>query len=185
MSDIAILKEMIQKSATVPLEEHNDKKKVILKEPDDDYAVTIYGMPDDEQVIVIKADAFPAPKAVFIGSKGECKRADFVIIADTGPKKVILYIEMKAGKGEALKDILAQLKGAKCFVAYCREIGQLFWKQQNFLEDYGDRFLSIKNIKLSKKKTRFDPNPHFCSDIQILKRNGSSFQFNDLIQCQR
>lgn len=93
---------------------------------------------------------------------------------------------MKAGKGESQKDIIAQLKGAKCFVAYCREIGQLFWGKPNFLNDYDDRFVSIKNIKLSKKKTRWDnaPTPD-VPDIQILKRSGASFQFNDLIQCKR
>jgi hypothetical protein len=184
MSDIAILKEMIKDTATVSLEERKGKKQVILKEPDANYSVTIDGMPDDEQVIVIKADAFTSPKAVFIGSKGECKRADFVIIAD-GKKKVILCIEMKAGNGESDKHITAQLKGAKCFVAYCREIGQLFWNKPNFLKDYEYRAVSIKNITLSKQKTRFDPTPHFFSDIQILRRKGSFFQFNDLIQCQR
>lgn len=180
MSDIAILKEMIKESARVPLKEHKGKNQVILKEPDADYSVTIDGMPDEDQVIVIKADDFPAPTNIFNGSNGECKRADFVIIADD-KKKVILYIEMKAGNG---KDTTQQLKGAKCVVAYCREIGQLFWNQPNFLKDYDDRAVSIKNIKLSKKKTRFDPTPHFFSEIRILKRNGSFFQFNDLI-CQR
>ena len=186
MSDIAILKEMIQESAKVPLvEDSYGKKKVTLREPPPaDYSVTIHGMPNDDQVIIIKADAFPAPKTVFIGSKGECKRADFVIIAD-GKKKVILCIEMKAGKGESETDIIAQLKGAKCFVAYCREIGQLFWNKPNFLKDYEYRFVSIKNIKINKTSTRFDPTPHFFSDIQILKRIGSYFQFNDLIQCKR
>jgi hypothetical protein len=99
MSDIAILKEMIKESARVSLKDGKAKKQLILNEPwPADYYVTIYGMPDDDQVVVIKADAFTSPQAVFIGSKGECKRADFVIIADTGKKKVILCIEMKAGK---------------------------------------------------------------------------------------
>lgn len=66
-SDIAILKEMIKESATVPLEERNGKKQIILNEPDDNYYITIYGMPDEDQVIVIKADIFTSPKAVFIG----------------------------------------------------------------------------------------------------------------------
>lgn len=187
MSDIAILKEMIQESATVPLVEHKGKKQVILKEPPPaDYSVTIDGMPDDAQVIVIKADAFPAPKTVFINSKGECKRADFVIIADTGKKKVILCIEMKAGKGEP-SEIIQQLLGARCLVAYFRKLGELFWNQPNFLKDYEYRFVCIKNIKLPKKKTRFDPTPHFFreSGIQILNRDGSYFQFNDLSQCKR
>lgn len=186
MSDIAILKEMIKESARVSLKDRKAKKQVILNEPPPaDYSVTIDGMPDDDQLVVIKADAFTSPQAVFIGSKGECKRADFVIIADTGQKKVILCIEMKAGKGESETDIIGQLKGAKCFVAYCQEIGQLFWNKPNFLKDYEYRFVSIKNIKLNKTSTRFNPTPHFFSDIQILKRSGSNFQFNDLIQCKR
>lgn len=186
MSDIAILKEMIKESARVSLKDGKTKKQVILNEPGPpDYSVTIDGMPDDDQVVVIKADAFTSPQAVFIGSKGECKRADFVIIADTGKKKVILCIEMKAGKGGTETEINEQLKGAKCFVAYCQEIGKLFWNKENFLKDYEYRFVSIKNIKLNKKSTGSNPTPHFFSDIQILKRSGSYFQFNDLIQCKR
>ncbi|MCP2732013.1 hypothetical protein [Limnofasciculus baicalensis] len=54
MSDIAILKEMINETATVPL--LSDKNKVILKEPEPaNYSVTIDGMPDDDKVIIIKA----------------------------------------------------------------------------------------------------------------------------------
>jgi len=46
-----------------------------------------------------KADAFKSPGAVFQDSRGECKRADFVIIADGIHKKTILCIEMKAHQG--------------------------------------------------------------------------------------
>lgn len=49
MSDIAILKEMIKETATVPLENHYNKKKVILREPPPaNYSVTIHGMPNDD-----------------------------------------------------------------------------------------------------------------------------------------
>lgn len=152
-SDIAILKQMIKPTATVPLKENYQKKLVTLKEPSDNYEITIYGMPDDDEVIVIKVDAFRAPTTVFQGNRGECKRADFIIIADTDKKKVILCIEMKGGnKTSKEKDIIQQLKGAQCFIAYCRAIGQSFWAQQNFLSGYEYRFVSIKDIKIAKKK---------------------------------
>ncbi|MEW5856147.1 MAG: hypothetical protein AB1861_01975 [Cyanobacteriota bacterium] len=155
MSDIAILKEMIEDTATVPLEKRNSKKQVTLTEPPPaNYSVIISGMPDEDEVIIIKADAFSSPNAVFKGNHGECKRADFVIIADTDKKKVILCIEMKAGKGGTEAEIIQQLKGAQCFVAYCREIGQSFWNQLNFLKGYEYRFVSIKEISIPKKPTR-------------------------------
>jgi hypothetical protein len=185
MSDIAILKEMIKESATVPLEDDKGKKRVILKEPPPaNYYVTIDGMPDDAQVIVIKADAFPAPRNIFNGSNGECKRADFVIIADTATEKIILCIEMKKNKDQN-KTIIQQLIGAKCFIEYCKEIGKAFWKRQNFLDGYQYRFVSIAHIPISKRKTRFAPNPKYFSEMKILQINGSYFQFNDLIQCKR
>ncbi len=154
MSDIAILKEMIQDDVTVPLEESEDnKKKVTLSESDSDYDVTIVGMPND--VIVIKADAFKSSDGVFVGSKGERKRADFVIIANNGSKKVVVCIEMKRkSKTSPLSEVVQQLKGAQGFVAYCQAIGKLFWEQQNFLDGYIYRFVSIRNIGIAKKMTR-------------------------------
>jgi hypothetical protein len=188
MSDIAILKEMIQETATVSLENDLDgRNKVILREPKPpNYYVTIYGMPDDDNVIIINADEFKSPDTIFKGNKDECKRADFIIIADTGKEKVILCIEMKAGKGGSTT---AQLQGAKCFVAYCREIGQSFWNHSNFLKDYKLRFISIKNIT-RKGKTRFDPrgidpNQNLASKLKILHRSGKSFEFNHLVHCQK
>ena len=122
LTDIAILKEMINETATVSLQNRHNKMQVTLTEPPPaNYSVTINGMPDDDDVIVIKADAFNSPKTVFKGNRGECKRADFVIVADTENKKVILCIEMKGGKGGSEKEIIQQLKGAQCFVAYCQK----------------------------------------------------------------
>lgn len=60
MSDIAILKEMIKDTATVPLTKNNYGKNTVILEESNDYSVTINGMPDNEQVIVIKTDAFKA-----------------------------------------------------------------------------------------------------------------------------
>jgi hypothetical protein len=174
MSDIAILKEIIQKTARVPLEEDiYGKRKVILTETSPpNYSVTINGMPDDDQVIIIKSDNFVEPKAVFQDLQGECKRADFVIIANTEKKKVIFCIELKSGNSNN-KEILQQLKGAYCFTIYCREIGRVFWEKPDFLKDYEYRFISIKKI-LQNKTPVFEYNNIMIDKIPRLMLKISS-----------
>ncbi|NEP13540.1 MAG: hypothetical protein F6K14_25710 [Symploca sp. SIO2C1] len=187
MSDIAILKEMIQETATVPLEKRYSKNQVTLTEPPPaNYSVTIYGIPDEDEVIIIKADTFSSPNAVFKGNYGECKRADFVIIADSDKKKVrkvILCIEMKGGKGGTEKEIIQQLKGAQCFVTYCREIGKSFWNQRNFLKGYEYRFISIRDISISKKPTRTSAKvgTHDRPDRMLKITSPNHLQFNHLL----
>jgi hypothetical protein len=186
MSDIAILKEMIRDLSTVTLVPSQTRNKVILTEPQPpNYSVTIDGMPDEENVIVIKADDFKSPSTIFRGDHGECRRADFVIIADTGKKKVILCIEMKAGQSGRAYDILQQLEGARCFAEYCKEIGKSFWKQPEFLTDYEYRFVSIKNIGIKKQRSIIESSSNAVSKTPFSIKNGLRFQFNDLIQCRK
>ena len=157
MSDMDILQQMIRSSARLDLTDYYDKKQVTLTEPQcPTSVVTISGLPDD--VIVIKADDFKSPDAIFNGSHGECKRADFLIIADSGDKKIILCIEMKARKSPE-NDIIKQLTGTQCFVAYIREIGKSFWKQPSFLNSYAYRFVSISHTSIAKSKTRTTRTP--------------------------
>ncbi|MBE3144112.1 MAG: hypothetical protein IMZ61_09350 [Planctomycetes bacterium] len=152
MSDIGILQEMIKDAAKVSLTSVGNRKQVTLTESQQaGSSVTIYGLPDE--VVVIKADAFRSPDTVFNGSRGECKRADFVIVADTVNRKIILCIEMKATKGP-LQEIIHQLTGTRCFVAYCREIGLGFWNKRDFLDGYTQRFITIGHTSIPKKKTR-------------------------------
>lgn len=189
LTDIAILKEMINKTATVSLEDDgygknkkNKKNKVILREPPPaNYDVTIYGMPDDHEVIIINADKFKSPDTVFKGNRGECKRADFVIVADTGKKKVILCIEMKATKGSE-KEIILQLTGAQSFVAYCQVIGKAFWRQPKFLDKYQYRFVSIGHISIPKQRTRIErPTAnHDCPERMLKIDWPHHLQFNHL-----
>jgi hypothetical protein len=81
--------------------------------------------------------------------------ADFVIIADTDTKKVILCIEMKMKTETSTeKKIIEQLKGAKCFATYCQKIGKEFWAQPTFLDSYVYRFVTIRNINIHKRPTR-------------------------------
>lgn len=152
MQDSEILSQMIKASARVPLEKRYKKLIVTLTEPPPaDYSVIIGSMPDD--AVVIKVDAFPSPDAVFSGSKGECRRADYVIVSQS--RKRILYIELKKNK-DSFKEVVQQLTGAKCFVSYCKAVGKSFWKERDFLEDYQHRFVSIGRISSSKNKMRED-----------------------------
>ena len=171
MSDIAILKEMLKDSVTVTLEPNPYdiiKNQVTLQEPD--YAVIIAGMPAESEVVVIKTDAFISPNAVFKNSKHECKRADFVIIANTNNHKVIICIELKARSTTSKEqEIIQQLKGAKCFVAYCQEIGKMFWEDNSFLNNYDYRYVSIRNIGISLKPSRNKKEPIHDQPEKMLK----------------
>jgi hypothetical protein len=108
-----------------------------------------------------------------------------VIIADTGRKKVILCIELKAGKGGQTHEILQQLEGARCFTEYCKEIGESFWNRPEFLTGYEYRFVSIKNISVKKKRSIIESGGNAASKTPFLVRKGSCFQFNDLTQCKK
>lgn len=154
MPDLVILQQMIKDEAKVPLIETNGKISVFLSEPQcPSSSVTIKGMPAN--AIVIKADAFKSPNTVFSNVKGECKRADFVIVSNENNKKRIIFIEMKASKDSA-NIIIKQLTGAKCFIHYCQEIGKSFWMQNDFLVGYSYRFISIGHTSISKRQTRID-----------------------------
>ncbi len=70
MTDIDILNEMIKNSAKVALEDHYDKKKVTLTEPQClGTSVIITNIP--EESVVIKVDAFKSPDSVFNGHHGQ------------------------------------------------------------------------------------------------------------------
>lgn len=155
MFDLDILHEMIKDTVKLPLKDHYGKYRIELSEPQrPSSSVTIYGLP--AETIAIRADALQSPKTMFSNTRGECKRADFVVFANTNRKRVILYIEMKATKGSE-EEIKQQLKGAKCFVAYCREIGRVFWDKRDFLDGYVERFVSIAHTSIIKRPTRVTP----------------------------
>ena len=193
LSDIDILKKMINKQATVQLKEQLDGKRikysVTLTEPQHSYSVTIDRIPNDD-VIVIDVDTyFPAPSKIFTAEKGQCKRADFVIVTNTGTEKIILCLEIKKTK-DSQSTIIKQLTGAQCFVAYCKEIGKAFWHKHNFLDAYQYRFVSIAHLPINKKTTQIksssnknpDSNEIHDSPNRMLKISGSgSLRFDRLI----
>ena len=160
MSDLAILHELISKMAQAQLQGQNGRKGMILEERGDEgqagYTVYLRNVPDD--VIAIKADQFPPPNRIFQNSKGECKRADYVLVAQTETTNWIIYIEMKAGPSGSREEVVQQLKGAECLLAYFRAVGRKFWPNPRFLheEHYKQRFVVINKIKGEKRPTRLE-----------------------------
>ena len=155
MTELDILKRMIKESAKVNLESRSssDKTSVILKEPQSPTSeVTIYGLPLD--AIVIKVDAFKSPDTILTETRGQRKRADYIIVSNKDGKKNILHIEIKTTKGKE-KDIIKQLKGSVCFVGYCKEIAKEFWHENDFLSEFNPRFVSITRTgSIPKRRTR-------------------------------
>ena len=152
VNDITILQEMLNTGAQVPLQQREEKCSVTLKDKQAKTSVEITDLSDDS--IVIRAEAFKPP-TVFKGSKGERRRADFVIVSNAATGKWIICIETQAGTGKDPEDVKQQLRGAQCFIRYCKCIGKSFWKSEKFLDDYQYRFVSISDININKQSTRF------------------------------
>ena len=180
MTDFDILRDLIREKALAPVEESQYGKKIIVlkesgKQQGSGYSLSIGNLPDE--VIAFKADLFPAPNEIFQNTKKECKRADFVLVASNNKKNWIVYIEMKSGNTASQADIQAQLRGAQCLVAYCRSIGQAFWREPKFLQEknYRQRFISVKNISINKKPTLPPPRSRSWNTPENMKKfNGSS-----------
>jgi len=185
MPHITILKEMLKETAIVPLEDHpygKSTKQVTLEEQWQ-YSILINGLPPEEQVVVFKTDDYPAPIDIFKGDKGECKRADFVIICDTETIKVILFIELKAKSSTSTKKhIIQQLKGSQCVVKYSQEIGKLFWNS-TFLNDFQYRFVCLRGINIAKRQTLAIKTStiHDCPENMLTINNPKRLEFKKLI----
>jgi len=155
-TDIEVLHKIIVDDAKLKLQEKYGKLNVILNEPQcSGSLVTICNLP--ENIIVINLDSYWSIDKMFTHDKGQCKRADFVIIANDN-QGVIIHIEIKKKKSLE-KIIIQQLTGSKCFILFCQNIGQAqaFWNRTSFLNDYVHRYVSIRNISISKKTTRIPP----------------------------
>lgn len=162
MNDIEILKEMLISNAQVSLQQQQGGfPSVELTDRQANTTVEIKGLPRDS--VVIRAEDFEDPLTVFAGSKGERRRADFVIVSNGERGKWIICIETQAGNYKSRKEVIEQLKGALCFMHYCKCIGKEFWEWEEFLDGYQYRFISMIDVNSNKgtKKTR-----HYSPHIQ-------------------
>lgn len=155
VNDIQILQEMLNSDAQVMLQPGEDKPSVRLTDSQSGTTVEVKGLPHDS--IVIKADHFKGPFAVFNKDLENIrKRADFVIVSnDEHERKWIICLETKGGN-KTRSEVTAQLKGAKCFLSYCKCIGKSFWESEEFLDDYEYRFVSVVRLN-DPRKRRTEP----------------------------
>lgn len=124
MNDIEILTEMFSCKVLVPLHyEGHRPPSVELTDKKSKGTVNIKGLPHNS--IVIRAEDFDDPLAVFNCSRGECRRADFVIVSNDA-KRWIICVEIQDGNRKEPREVIEQLKGALCFMNYCKCIGEEF-----------------------------------------------------------
>ena len=154
MSDLDVLKRLIQGKALITLEDHyNGKKKVTLREPQTENSyLELHNVPYDS--LVIDLDSAFSNDNFFQGSQGECKRADFIIVSEDIKK--IVFIEMKRATAP-LKNIIKQLKGSLCAFEYTQSIIKHFFGKNDYLRDYEHRYVSVTQTGLKKRKTEMTP----------------------------
>jgi hypothetical protein len=151
MTCFELVDKMLADGARVRPERYYGKFKVTLLEPGSaDSAATIFDLPED--AIVIRLDESIDLARIFRGAYGECKRADFIIVAERGDSVVIVYIEMKRSSDKRV-EIVRQLQGARCFVHYMQTLGKAFAKHRTFLDSAKHRFVSIKHTGRRKRRT--------------------------------
>ena len=155
VNDIQILREMINSDTQVTLQLGQSRPSVKLVDSQSGTTVEVKGLPHNS--IVIKADRFKGPFAVFNKDLENIrKRADFVIVSnDEHERKWIICLETKGGN-KTRSEVAAQLKGAKCFISYCKCIGKSFWESEEFLDDYEYRFVSVVRLN-DPRKRRTEP----------------------------
>ena len=113
----------------------------------------IKGVPPES--IVIRSEIFEEPLTIFNGTKGERKRADFVIVSnDENDRKWVICIETQEMDSKLASHVIQQLKGAYCFISYCKCVGKSFWNSNSFLNDYEYRFVSIVEINPNRSKRK-------------------------------
>ena len=106
---------MLNPNVQVALQSGQGRPSVELTDPQSGAAIKIKGVPPNS--IIIRAEDFENPLTIFKGSKGERKRADFVIVSnDENDKKWVICIETQEMDSKLASHVIQQLKGASCFV---------------------------------------------------------------------
>ncbi|WP_017304019.1 hypothetical protein [Spirulina subsalsa] len=169
-TDYRILSELITDQARIKPEIGDyGNLQITLTETNEsiNYSISFQSVP--ENIFVFKSDEFPAPKTIFNDSKNECKRADYIIFVERRDEKYAIFLELKLGN-DTNTSIIEQLKGSLGLFGYCRKIGQVFWSEEGFLENYRICFVAIKNIpseRIKKTKPRYDRNQPLCHTEDI------------------
>lgn len=178
MNDIQVLREMLVQDAQVSLCQGKGNPSVDLADGQAKTEVKIKGLPSDS--VVVRSEKFNEPTKLFQGTKGEQKRADFVIVSNKDAKKWIVCIEIQAGNSKTAKEVTSQLMGSKCFMRYCKYIGKSFW-EKSFLNNYTWRFVSIVDARHSAKQPTRKHKQVYDTPHKFQKLHGNQHHFKKLI----
>ena len=165
------LKAILVDAAVLPIMPYQGKDACKLLEDDGNYSFMIRDLPSD--TLVVKCDQFPSTKDVFFKSEHkECKRADYVLVSESN--KVIMYFELKhSNKSASSKDIIAQLKGAKCVVDYIQSIAMQFLGEPTIFADY--THLYYKGIIKAPRKRSFSKTEILNTSPELPRTLAGSF----------
>ena len=105
---------MLNRDTQVTLQSGQGRPSVQLTDLQSGATVRIKGLPHNS--IVIRAEDFENPLTIFNGSKGERKRADFVIISnDERGRKWIICIETQEMDSKLASHVIQQFKRSVLF----------------------------------------------------------------------
>lgn len=140
--DLRILREMLVPEMILePFIGTDGKAWLRLTDPDNPRScVTITDLLP--HTLAFKSDAFTVPGRCFQSSRGEAKRADYILISAGEKERWVIFIEIKGSPRFAYNAaIYNQLRGSRCFFEYVRIIGRSFWESPEFLKEYHERYV--------------------------------------------
>ena len=148
MPDTAILSKMFLDVIKVKRNIANPNSVTLKEKSNKAYSIDFVNLPN--KLIVLDFDKNFRNDSYFQNTNGIRTRADYIFISPED--KRIFYIEMKYRKQE-LSHVACQLKGAKCFIEYCRWIGMQFWENAEFLKNYSEHYVLICRRAKDKRRT--------------------------------
>lgn len=123
MSDLDLLRKILDQSALCPLTPNGHKCSIALEESNENnYEIIVDGL--SEESIVFKPDALLNVDKLLSECKGARKCADYIIVDRSKGRIKILFIELEWGNSKDNKEIKQQLKGARCLLDYCISVGR-------------------------------------------------------------
>lgn len=136
------------------IREANGRRYVRLKElaPDAKLKhVDLYDLPVES--MLLKLDLSSPPNSLFKGTKGECKRCDYLLITHFNDRKILLFIEMKSRSFKE-GDVVKHFKASECITDYAASVLKRFFSLSSFFDDYEKRFVVFYKRPVAKSHLR-------------------------------
>jgi hypothetical protein len=141
-----------------------------------------------EGSLLLKMQEYPALSGVFKSTKGECKRCDYIILTPCENDLYILYIEMKSLYPNK-QDVILQLKGADCFMTYCRALAECFHSSEisscsskkRFILFYSNNSNKTSIVPRAMSAVHSSPENMMRFPVGSRKKSGPFVMFKELL----